>query len=86
MIFRRRLGCSFCGKSSSQVAKLVAGPRVYICNECVDFAKQVMDGSDAGSMNDPQLPTFARRIASRLRKMVRSIVVAAPRILAGSLT
>jgi ATP-dependent Clp protease ATP-binding subunit ClpX len=72
MIFRRRLACSFCGKSSSQVAKLVAGPRVYICDECVDIAKHIMDSSDTGSMNDPQLPTFARRMVSRLRKIVRS--------------
>jgi ATP-dependent protease Clp ATPase subunit len=72
MRFRRRLACSFCGKGSSEVAKLVAGPRVYICDECVDIAKHIMDSSDAGSINDPQLPTFARRIASRLRKIVKS--------------
>jgi ATP-dependent Clp protease ATP-binding subunit ClpX len=38
MIFEpRRLRCNFCGKSQDEVEKLVAGPRVYICNECVDL-------------------------------------------------
>jgi len=32
------LKCSFCGKSQNQVKKLIAGPGVYVCNECVDLA------------------------------------------------
>ena len=31
------LYCSFCGKSQHEVRKLIAGPSVYICDECVDF-------------------------------------------------
>ena len=34
--------CSFCLKPSNEVAKLVAGPGVYICNECVDLCSQIM--------------------------------------------
>jgi ATP-dependent protease Clp ATPase subunit len=71
MPFRRRLACSFCGKSASEVAKLVAGPRVYICDGCVDFAKHIMDNTDVGSMTHPRPPSLARRIASRLREMIR---------------
>ena len=37
------LRCSFCGKSRHEVARLVAGPGVYICNECVDLCRQVID-------------------------------------------
>jgi ATP-dependent Clp protease ATP-binding subunit ClpX len=29
--------CSFCGKGHAEVKKLIAGPTVYICNECVEF-------------------------------------------------
>ena len=36
------LNCSFCGKSQHQVAKLVAGPGVYICNECIDLCNQII--------------------------------------------
>jgi hypothetical protein len=35
--------CSFCGKAQHQVTKLVAGPGVYICNECVDLANEIID-------------------------------------------
>ena len=35
--------CSFCGKTQNAVERLVAGPNVYICNECVDLIKSMMD-------------------------------------------
>lgn len=40
--------CSFCGKSSFQVSKLIAGPEVYICNECVEVCEDVLSGFKAG--------------------------------------
>lgn len=36
------LKCSFCGKGQSEVKKLIAGPAVYICNECVDLCNEIM--------------------------------------------
>ena len=44
------INCSFCGKSQDQVKKIVAGPGVYICNECIDLCKEIIDEefSDAG--------------------------------------
>ena len=35
--------CSFCGKSQAEVRKIVAGPGVYICNECVELCKEIID-------------------------------------------
>src|SRR5882757_4436762 len=35
--------CSFCGKSHAEVKKLIAGPGVYICDNCVILCKQVLD-------------------------------------------
>src|SRR5512138_2009899 len=35
--------CSFCGKSHAEVKKLIAGPGVYICDNCVLLCKQVLD-------------------------------------------
>lgn len=40
-------GCSFCGKAPKAVAKLVAGPSVYICDACIDSARVTLDGSSA---------------------------------------
>ena len=34
-----KLNCSFCGKVQDDVKKLIAGPSVYICNECVDLVQ-----------------------------------------------
>ena len=38
-----RLKCSFCGKSQDQVKKLIAGPDVYICDECVELCNEILD-------------------------------------------
>jgi hypothetical protein len=38
-----RIWCSFCGKSNTEVDKLVAGPGVQICNECVALADAIID-------------------------------------------
>ncbi len=37
------LKCSFCGKSQEQVRKLIAGPGVYVCDECVDLCNEILD-------------------------------------------
>jgi ATP-dependent Clp protease ATP-binding subunit ClpX len=47
------LKCSFCGKSQKQVKKLIAGPGVYICDECIDLCNEIIEeelseGSDLG--------------------------------------
>lgn len=36
------LRCSFCGKSQNEVKKLIAGPSVYICNECIDICNEII--------------------------------------------
>ena len=38
-----QLVCTFCGKSQREVGRLVAGPDVYICNECVDLCNEIID-------------------------------------------
>lgn len=38
-----QIKCSFCGKDQSQVKKMVAGNGVYICDECIELSKQVID-------------------------------------------
>ena len=37
----KKISCSFCGKSQEEVKKLIAGPNVYICNECVVLCKDI---------------------------------------------
>jgi ATP-dependent Clp protease ATP-binding subunit ClpX len=40
---RRPLKCSFCGKSQKQVKKLIAGPGVYICDECIELCNEIIE-------------------------------------------
>ncbi|MGH8725134.1 MAG: ClpX C4-type zinc finger protein [Burkholderiales bacterium] len=52
-MFRQALlHCSFCGKDQNQVRKLVAGPKAYICDECVAIADRIMKAS-ADDRGDP---------------------------------
>src|SRR5258708_14530914 len=39
----RPTSCSFCGKGQDQVRKLVAGPGVYICDQCIDLCQEVLE-------------------------------------------
>jgi len=39
---RKKLRCSFCNKSQEQVRKLIAGPNVYICDECIDICAEII--------------------------------------------
>ena len=45
---RRALKCAFCGKAQEQVTKLIAGPNVYICNECVDLCYDMLEEEGIG--------------------------------------
>ena len=40
---KREIRCSFCGKPQSEVHKLIAGPNVYICNECIEICQSILD-------------------------------------------
>ena len=57
---KHTLYCSFCGKSQHEVRKLIAGPTVYICNECVELCKDILyeesRSSLAKSRNDIPTP------------------------------
>jgi ATP-dependent Clp protease ATP-binding subunit ClpX len=51
--------CSFCGKSQNEVKKIVAGPGVYICNECVDLCQQIINQelAEDEAQKDFRVPT-----------------------------
>ena len=66
------LKCSFCGKSQKQVKKLIAGPGVYICDECIDLCNEIIeeefsDAPDVGVLDDLPKP---REICSFLDSYV----------------
>ncbi len=69
MFWKTSLACSFCGKSAGEVAKLVAGPKVYICDACAAIAVQIMQDSN-GTMSETPLPpaTLWQRFVARLSR------------------
>ncbi|HZB19248.1 MAG TPA: ATP-dependent Clp protease ATP-binding subunit ClpX, partial [Blastococcus sp.] len=52
------LKCSFCGKSQKQVKKLIAGPGVYICDECIDLCNEIIEEelSESSDLKFDELP------------------------------
>ena len=52
------LKCSFCGKTQKQVKKLIAGPGVYICDECIDLCNEIIEDelNEASSLGLQELP------------------------------
>ncbi len=57
--------CSFCGKSQKQVKKLIAGPGVYICDECIDLCNEIIeeefsDATDIGLIDELPKPAEVR--------------------------
>ncbi len=64
--------CSFCGKDEHEIARLVAGPGVFICNECVALCADIFAGTPEGTpevpywetMSDADLLTHLPRVAS----------------------
>ena len=51
---KTKLHCSFCGKEQAKVKKLIAGPNIYICNECVDLCNDIL-GEEEKTLEDQSL-------------------------------
>ena len=61
MIRSNLLTCSFCGKSQHEVKKLIAGPTVFVCDECVELCMDIIKDDS--------------KKTSQLRKLVKRIVL-----------
>ena len=67
--FDAHLKCSFCGKSQDQVRKLIAGPGVYICDECIDLCNEILDEELVDSQgNRGQAADNSRKAAPAAKK------------------
>ena len=53
---RNQIRCSFCGKTQEQVDRIIAGPNVYICNECIEACADIIfdDEEEAENTGDMQ--------------------------------
>ncbi|MEN9792743.1 MAG: hypothetical protein RL330_821, partial [Actinomycetota bacterium] len=56
--------CSFCGKSQKQVKKLIAGPGVYICDECIDLCNEIIE-EEAVDRSDSRIENLPTPVETR---------------------
>ena len=72
------LVCSFCGKSQDEVRKLIAGPTVYICDECIDLCNEIIEeeglddaaGADDVTGDRDLRCTFCSKHADEVGKLI----------------
>ncbi len=85
---RRYTRCSFCGKGQDQVRRLVAGPGVYICDQCIELSQEVLDlEAPTKSISEPphrSKPPIRTGTVPRLRRR-RRVLVPAGALFAGLL-
>ena len=65
------LRCSFCGKTQNQVKRLIAGPNVSICNECVDLCNNIL----ANELNSDDTENFDLPKPAQIKHILDSYVV-----------
>jgi hypothetical protein len=69
------LSCSFCTKDKDSVARLVAGPGVYICNECIDLCNEIL-----GMEPMPQIHVWHEQSDDELLASLARVQAAAPQL------
>jgi len=60
------LFCSFCGKNQSEVRKLIAGPAVYICDECIQLCSEIIEEESERDVKDAEHVMVPKEIKERL--------------------
>lgn len=75
MLLRKLLRFSFCGKKETEVSKLVAGPKVYICDECVAVAARILQGETPSNFPVPRVSrSLIKKLKGRFHQFVQKRV------------
>lgn len=69
----KQLRCSFCGKPQDQVKRLIAGPNVFICNECIEFCQEIIEEEFVDYLNDFELEEVPK--PSEIRETLDEYVI-----------
>jgi len=74
-----RNNCSFCGKKQGEVSKLISGPQVYICNECIDLCNEILieeekkESSSKGQFKDSE--KFKLRTPKKIKEALDEYII-----------
>jgi hypothetical protein len=60
---RTALNCSFCQKSKEEVAKLIAGPGVFICDQCVGLCVEILEIDSSKPSDTPAVPNWEEHLS-----------------------
>jgi ATP-dependent protease Clp ATPase subunit len=64
------LKCSFCGKAQDMVVKLIAGPGVYICDECIDLCNDIIEEErQPRALRDPDIEAAAKEAREAVERL-----------------
>jgi ATP-dependent Clp protease ATP-binding subunit ClpX len=65
----KNLICSFCGKSHDEVVRMIAGPNVFICDECVNLCNEVIaEGSESLKQTNNSAPNLIFQLLNSLKQ------------------
>ena len=70
---KANLSCSFCGKSQKEVKKLIAGPSVYICDECIGLCNDII--AEELEQSDDSATTFHVPKPSEIKRVLDEYVI-----------
>jgi len=68
-----QLTCSFCGKAQEEVKKLIAGPAVYICDECIELCKDII--AEEAQLDEPASRTGKLPKPAEIKEILDDFVV-----------
>ena len=71
----KHVRCSFCGKSQDDVEKLIAGPGVYICDECVDLCMDIVEGSNTNQKKISKKPAKKLPVPQEIKAQLDDYVI-----------
>ncbi|MCX7774250.1 MAG: ATP-dependent Clp protease ATP-binding subunit ClpX, partial [Clostridia bacterium] len=70
---KKQVKCSFCGKTQDQVNRIVAGPGVYICNECIELCSEIIEEEFEDAHVEPQLDEIPK--PQEIKKILDEYVI-----------
>ncbi len=69
------LYCSFCGKSQHEVKKLIAGPSVFICDECIELCNDIIRDEVTAEVSDPKAPKSDLPVPTEIKTILDQYVI-----------
>ena len=72
---RQKFYCSFCGKSDDEVERIIVGPEVYICNECIELCQSILDEAGVPSKSKPRKTPTDIPMPAEMKQVLDSYVI-----------